>query len=358
MKTRFLFSIMVCCITLSIQAQKPFKELGLDHEVEVLTLSNGRYVEHFTNDTLRQIGSVMFNIITNKVAYIIPEDELEAIRIAQRDREVTRFMSVDPLAKDYPHNSPYAFSENRVVDAIELEGLELFLIHGTWGDNADLKPVLSNKIETLFGNTKTIDRGWSGDNLDKSRKDAAREYVATIKANREPGEPITIFSHSHGGNVGILVMNELVNDSEFEGVELNLVTLNTPAREYQLSEQASKRVHHYQVYNVKDPVQALGGNKVKFGKDGLLTIEFNLKIGNGVNFLTGEFGNAGRTFGSAINIEYDSHGILQQNHTGWNMENMNEWLPKLENTVNGGNAGENIEFKIPKQKSILGSEGM
>ena len=31
---------------------------------------------------------------------------------------------MDPLFRDYPHNSPYAFSENRVIDAIELEGLE------------------------------------------------------------------------------------------------------------------------------------------------------------------------------------------------------------------------------------------
>ena len=31
-----------------------------------------------------------------------------------------RFFSVDPLTKDYPWNSPYAFSENRVIDAYEL----------------------------------------------------------------------------------------------------------------------------------------------------------------------------------------------------------------------------------------------
>ncbi len=31
---------------------------------------------------------------------------------------------MDPLAPDYPHNSPYAFSENRVIDGVELEGLE------------------------------------------------------------------------------------------------------------------------------------------------------------------------------------------------------------------------------------------
>lgn len=35
-----------------------------------------------------------------------------------------RFLSVDPLFKDYPWNSPYAFAENRVVDGIDLEGLE------------------------------------------------------------------------------------------------------------------------------------------------------------------------------------------------------------------------------------------
>jgi len=40
------------------------------------------------------------------------------------DPRVGRFFAIDPLAPKYPHNSPYAFSENRVIDAIELEGLE------------------------------------------------------------------------------------------------------------------------------------------------------------------------------------------------------------------------------------------
>ncbi len=40
------------------------------------------------------------------------------------DPRIGRFFAVDPLASSYPHNSPYAFSENRVIDAIELEGLE------------------------------------------------------------------------------------------------------------------------------------------------------------------------------------------------------------------------------------------
>ena len=40
------------------------------------------------------------------------------------DPRVGRFLSLDPLASKYPWNSPYVFSENKVIDAIELEGLE------------------------------------------------------------------------------------------------------------------------------------------------------------------------------------------------------------------------------------------
>jgi len=40
------------------------------------------------------------------------------------DPRIGRFFSLDPLAPEYPHNSPYAFSENRVIDGVELEGLE------------------------------------------------------------------------------------------------------------------------------------------------------------------------------------------------------------------------------------------
>lgn len=40
------------------------------------------------------------------------------------DPRVGRFFATAPLAPKYPHNSPYAFSENRVIDGFELEGLE------------------------------------------------------------------------------------------------------------------------------------------------------------------------------------------------------------------------------------------
>lgn len=41
------------------------------------------------------------------------------------DPRIGRFFMIDPLSDKYPHNSPYAFSENRVIDGVELEGLEV-----------------------------------------------------------------------------------------------------------------------------------------------------------------------------------------------------------------------------------------
>src|SRR5690606_2009097 len=44
--------------------------------------------------------------------------------------DLGRFFSVDPLFREYPWNSTYAFSENRVTNAIELEGLEAWDLNG------------------------------------------------------------------------------------------------------------------------------------------------------------------------------------------------------------------------------------
>lgn len=40
------------------------------------------------------------------------------------DPRIGRFFAVDPLFKEYPYYTPYAFSGNRVIDKVELEGLE------------------------------------------------------------------------------------------------------------------------------------------------------------------------------------------------------------------------------------------
>jgi RHS repeat-associated protein len=52
------------------------------------------------------------------------------------DPRLGRFLSVDPLAISYPWNSPYAFAENRVIDGMDLEGLEYENAIARWYFNA------------------------------------------------------------------------------------------------------------------------------------------------------------------------------------------------------------------------------
>ncbi|MBO7586729.1 MAG: hypothetical protein J6T13_06070 [Bacteroidales bacterium] len=56
---------------------------------------------------------------------VFGEGALHAFEYRMHDTRIGRFWSVDPLAGKFPWNSVYAFAENRVVDGMELEGLEV-----------------------------------------------------------------------------------------------------------------------------------------------------------------------------------------------------------------------------------------
>ncbi len=43
---------------------------------------------------------------------------------------IAKFLRSDPIAKNYPHSSPYAFAENSPIQAIDLEGLEKYKVTG------------------------------------------------------------------------------------------------------------------------------------------------------------------------------------------------------------------------------------
>lgn len=54
------------------------------------------------------------------------------------DSRLGRFFEVDPLSSKYPHYSSYQFSGNRLLDAIELEGLEEYLFTQTYDENNEV----------------------------------------------------------------------------------------------------------------------------------------------------------------------------------------------------------------------------
>ena len=115
------------------------------------------------------------------------------------DPRVGRFFAVDPLERKYPSNSPYAFSENRIMDGIELEGLEINLF------NEETDPLLfavanSNKDNSaihLYGhgdqikimderNSKNITKLKSSSDLELIFNSSQEKHKWTSKSKEKP----------------------------------------------------------------------------------------------------------------------------------------------------------------------------
>jgi RHS repeat-associated protein len=262
------------------------------------------------------------------------------------DPRVGRFFAVDPLASKYPWNSTYAFSENRVLDAIELEGLEAYFIHGTkyaMGNDYS-KDVHSGqmsmdnlkRIGNVFSN-KTFNRGfnWSGLNSNMARRKAAKELVKHIMATKTGDEPISLIGHSHGGNVAIEAANILVKKHGFDPSQINIVALNTPA-EIDI-ELENKKVHLYAVSAKHDVVQ-FGGSDYTWNP---FTIPNPIVRNN----------DADIKYEDQLNAKSDEVAPgTQGNHSGFNTKNINEWLPKLGSVIAKEKFRNKQEYEIEQGK--------
>ena len=224
------------------------------------------------------------------------------------------WMSTDPLATYSPfndenyidgehnngvfngmNNNPYIYCYQSPVKLFDPNGKQVIAVHGTFSnaetwENPD---AIFNYCKSEFGNSeKNFSFKWSGGNFSSLRTLAAFKLVNHVRLLRkhiDKKEPITLVGHSHGGNVSIEAANIMARMAEFDGIPINILTINTPVRrDYQLSKKAAGRGHHVNVYDTSDPVQVCGG-KVKIGI---------FQLGG----VLGEMGPAGRKFKNARNI--------------------------------------------------------
>ena len=243
------------------------------------------------------------------------------------DKRLARFKSVDPLTKDYPMLTPYQFASNTPIQAIDLDGLEAYFVHGTGFTSSS--GYFAGNIEKTFGDYAGGKQffDWSGINSRDARSAAAKSLTKLIRETYVAGQPIVIVGHSHGGNVGIEALNLLASEFQTDLAQgkikeipkITLVTLNTPVREdYQLVAHVTANVNHINVYNKFDIVQIAGG---------IDTEGSNPRIGF-----------AGRTYSNATNISYsdqtefnfkDINDCGNGNHCGQLQENAEQWIPKV-----------------------------
>ena len=138
------------------------------------------------------------------------------------DPRLGRFFAVDPLAAKYAYNSPYAFSENRLIDAIELEGLEKVLIFGgadlfSDGQVTSTMVELQTAVQTysdannLGATVTTYNTTVSGAVISQAYND--------IKSNYKKGEKIILYGYSMGG----VAANQVAKLLKADGIMVDIL---------------------------------------------------------------------------------------------------------------------------------------
>ena len=101
-------------------AQYQDPQQSIPKTVKTLTLSDGKYDEIFEKDSLEQVGSVIVNRSTRKIASLNMGDRHPLTNSSDQ----SRFLSVDPVTKEFAQLSPYQYASNRPIDGTDLDGLE------------------------------------------------------------------------------------------------------------------------------------------------------------------------------------------------------------------------------------------
>lgn len=151
------------------------------------------------------------------------------------DPRLGKFFSMDPIAREFAWNSPYAFAENDVIRCIDMEGLEKVIIFGGADVNStgltETMKEMQRNIQK-FSNDKKLGYTVKTYNTEPLAGFAAPvaivEAYKYIKDNYTKGEPIIIYGYSMGGVAAAQLSKLLKKD----GIKVNLMITIDPAFGY------------------------------------------------------------------------------------------------------------------------------
>lgn len=103
----------------NIEAANPFKEFG--YTPKIATLSKGKYLEVHDLDSIVKIGSFFYNVQKKEMTgYIITG--IKNSEATLKPEIISRWLSPDPLAEEFPSWSPYNFVMNNPMRYIDPDG--------------------------------------------------------------------------------------------------------------------------------------------------------------------------------------------------------------------------------------------
>jgi hypothetical protein len=131
MKAKIIIIAILSFCALTGSAQQPFAEYG--YKVKVATLSKGKYVEFFDQDTLIQIGTIVMNRFTKQIVSFVTVDTAYSEATLPPEL-ISRWISPDPLADAYYSYSPYHFSGNNPIRYVDPTGMYFIDYYDQGGD--------------------------------------------------------------------------------------------------------------------------------------------------------------------------------------------------------------------------------
>ena len=124
------------------------------------------------------------------------------------DPSIARFLSVDPLTKDYPWYTPYQFAGNMPIWAIDLDGLEPYIVTGDSPDEEIKSSVTEQNVPLVTASRTSAARdntSVSGHNLD-----AFSEVQSTRSRN-----PDNFWKFRTGGFTSYSTTNEVYQGARY-----------------------------------------------------------------------------------------------------------------------------------------------
>ncbi|MBS9462079.1 hypothetical protein KIM67_06625 [Flagellimonas sp. 389] len=196
MKKLFLITIAVLCISVG-HAQNPFEKFG--YTPKIGTLSKGKYIEHFDNDSIVRIGSVLFNPFTKSIVGFVETDKVYSEATLEPEI-VSRWMTPDPLTEEREWVNPYNFVQNNPIIRTDPTGLL-----DTYGVNNDGDVVWLDDKTYLDENGNEVDRLYAIDDQNNIVDSNSGQEFATAMVDDNSGSSFLseLASDNNGADFGV-----------------------------------------------------------------------------------------------------------------------------------------------------------
>ena len=187
MKTKILLSLLVIANLIGIsQNNNPYNVFGYTSKVEYKE-KKSQLFRVSNPDNCSDVKALAFDFENKFIYYLgINDTTLKALPIT--DEMMVRFLSVDPLTKQYPGLTPYQFAGNTPIAASDLDGKEPdikfesgYSAQMVGKEGVDLK-VYNKAFDMMSGD------GGAAIGMAGSLVGAAASYFTTPK-NNTPNEP-------------------------------------------------------------------------------------------------------------------------------------------------------------------------